>query len=245
MNRIFIRPLVFIIIFYLGRLDLMAQPGIVSFAEFGTNNVSDGLYIRASGLGFYESGKYNFAGGAQFDIISPNENFLTGFSLSASRNFSIKNFNLEIEGFFKWTFYSGLLRVSDWGFLAGRDREHFSAKLGTHFTTFSLTEEAMWYYDPASETKIHENWNILFLINYRVKKRDNIWNLGFSLTNIDYFINSQTTNPAININGSYSIRPNLDLYAETWLKSSGAFNSNANYFGFFFRTGIIWNIGSE
>lgn len=245
MNRNFIRLLVFFILFCPGALSLMAQPGIVSFAEFGTNNVSDGLYIRASGLGYYESGKYNFVAGAQFDVISINENFLTGLDLSASRDFRIRNFNLETEVFFKWTFYSGLLRVSDWGLLAGRDREHFSARIGTHFTTFSLTEEAMWYYDPAAETKIHENWNILFLINYRVKKRDNIWNLGFSLTNVDYFINAQTTNPAININGSYRIKPKLDLYAETWLKSSGAFNSNSNYFGFFFRTGITWNIGSE
>ena len=236
--------LVCILIWFVGEINLQAQSQLYSYADFGTNSVSDGLYIRAAGLGNFTFGKYSLTSGIQLDLKSKNENFLTGINFAAARDFTLWNFDFKVRCFYKWTFFSGLLRISDFGIMEGIDRSHLTFAIGTHFKTFSLTEEALWYYDQASETKIHENWNFLYLINYRIKKKENDWNIGICLTNIDYFIISQTTNPSFNINGSYRINPNLNLFAETWLKSSGAFNANVNYFGFFLRTGIVWNIGS-
>jgi hypothetical protein len=71
---------------------------------------------------------------------------------------------------------------------------------------------------------------------------DNIWNIGFSFTNIDYFIINQETNPVINLQGKYDVSKSLTLFLESWYKSSGAFNLSVNSFGFFFRTGVLWKI---
>jgi hypothetical protein len=40
----------------------------------------------------------------------------------------------------------------------------------------------------------------------------------------------------------YKPKSNLTLYLDTWYKQSGVFNINANYFGYFFRGGVKWDI---
>ncbi|MCD6597395.1 MAG: hypothetical protein J7L04_06895, partial [Bacteroidales bacterium] len=120
--------------------------------------------------------------------------------------------------------------------------KHFIIRIGTNFKTYALNKKAISNYEIDTDTKIKENWNLMYSFSYYLKSFDNLWNVGISITNFDYFIINQETNPVFNLNAWYKPGTPLKLFIETWYKSSGAFNLSVNYFGFFVRTGIIWNI---
>jgi hypothetical protein len=80
----------------------------------------------------------------------------------------------------------------------------------------------------------------MYSFGYYLKKDDDLWNAGLSLTNIDHFYISQETNTILCLQGFYKPGSQVSLFAESWYKTSGAPNLAINYFGFFFRTGITW-----
>lgn len=69
------------------------------------------------------------------------------------------------------------------------------------------------------------------------------WNLGLTITNIDYYTINQSTNPIFNLQMKYDLKPNLSVRIDSWYKQAGIFNIYANYFGYFFRGGVKWEIG--
>ena len=220
----------------------MAQPRINAYTDVGKNNASDGLFIKTASLASYQFGKYNVETGFQLDLKSHNKNIFSGYRIAASREFMIKDFPIGLQGFSIWTPFSDILRENNWGILLNFRRNHFATKIGTNFRTFAYTQNAIELYEFETNTKIHENWNLMYLFSYHLKPIENHWNIGLSVTNIDHFIINQETNPVFNFHALYQISSPLKLFAESWYKSAGAFNLNVNYFGFFFRTGIIWDI---
>lgn len=219
---------------------LKAQIDLSTYFDLGTTSVSDGIFVRNAGFIGYEIKKINITGGYQFDLKSAGTNFFSGTSLNVSYDFSIKKFPLRVRGLFLYNPFSGLVHETNWGFLAGIMPKHFVVELGTNFRTYKVTQKAVDDYDIDPDEKIHENWNLMYLLQYTVKPADHPWNTGLAVTNFDHFLISQETNPAVYLLGSYDIKAPLRLYAEVWYKSAGSFNLASNYFGYFFRTGLIW-----
>jgi hypothetical protein len=222
--------------------DLFAQPQLTGYVDLGTTNVSDDLYMKMAGSGSYRFGKNRVEAGFQLDLITYNSNVFSGLNLNAAREFRIKNFPFELRGFYILTPFSGLSRETNWGFLLDFQPEHFEIKAGTSFRTIASRKKAVDEYNADQNHKIRENWNIIYSFSYFLKRSDSEWNIGLSITNIDHYIINQETNPNFNLNGYYQINAPLKVFAEAWYKSAGAFNLSVNYFGFFFRTGIIWDI---
>lgn len=237
------RSFTFILMLVVSAITATAQTGLNAFMDIGSNSVSGGLNASAAGIARYSPGKYNFSTGIRADLRSNNENFITGFHIKGSRAFIIKDIKIGAGGFFNWSFYSGLLRIADLGATADMQAGHIAAKAGINFKTYSLTDGAIWYYDPESVYSLNEKWNMIYSLTYRLKRMENKWNAGITLTNIDWFLISQVINPSLNLNGSFRLSNTLSLFGELWFKNAGAFNSNVNYFGFFIRTGIIWEPG--
>ena len=220
---------------------MQAQLTLSAYIDAGDNNVSEGLYIKSSALGEYQINKFRIEGGAQFDLKNAGSNFLSGGRLIVAREFSIKKFQFETQGLFMYDPFSPLVHESNWGVLINIPREHFNYKLGTEFKTYHITNKAENDYNITSNKKLNENRNLIYLVKYVLKPPDHKWNAGASITNTDHFLINQETNPMVNIEGRYAISSPLTLYVESWYKSAGSLNISANYFGFFFRTGIIWN----
>lgn len=242
MRLIFLKYLIIILSGIMVSVQLQAQVQFSTLIDAGENNVSDGLFIKTTILGAYQLDKIKVKGGGQFDLKSASSNFFTGVTLILSREFSIKEFQFEIQGLFIGNFFSDLAHEYDWGFLAYHERKHFTFMLGTEFRTYHITQNASEEYDIESNRNLHENWNIMYLAGYNVKPIDCKWNIGLTITNIDHFIINQEINPMYYLNGKYSITPPLTLYVETWYKNSGTNNISANYFGFLIRTGLIWKL---
>lgn len=223
-------------------ITLIAQIDLSTHFDVGENNVSDGVYVKNSSFAAYHYQKFRFLGGVRLDIESMADKVFTGTTLQIDREFSIKEFPFEIEGLIIYNPFSDWVYEFNWGLLAKVQRKHFDFKLGTSFRTYSLTSKAQSNSDLDSNNKIHENWNLMYLAQYNLKPDDFKWNVGISITNIDYFLINQEVNPMFNLNGYYKINKPLTLYAETWYKAAGLSNISVNYFGFFIRTGLIWKV---
>lgn len=245
MRLIFLKYLIILLSGIIVSAQLQAQVQFSTHIDAGENNVSDGLFIKTTILGAYQLDKIKVKGGGQFDLKSASSNFFTGVTLIVSREFSIKEFQFEIQGLFMSNFFSDLAHEYDWGFLAYHERKHFTFKLGTEFRTYHITQKASEEYDIESDKNLHENWNIMYLAGYNVKPMDCKWNIGIAITNIDHFLINQDTNPMLFLQGKYRVTAPLTLYFEPWYQSAGSLNLSANYFGFFIRTGLIWKLDSK
>ena len=234
------KSIIVLLLMLLLSAKMQAQLKLSAYFDAGDNNVSEGLYIKSSALGSYQINKFRVEGGAQFDLKDAGSNFLTGGSIIVAREFSINKFLFETQGLFMYDPFSPLVHESNWGVLANIPRKHFNYKLGTEFKTYHITNKAENDYDITSNKKLNEKWNLIYLIKYSLKPSEHKWNAGASITNIDHFLINQETNPMVNIEGRYDISSPLTLYVESWYKSAGSLNISANYFSFFFRTGIIW-----
>jgi len=222
--------------------DKISVLRVPAYIELGQNNITDGIYLKTAMMPAYEYGHFGVQAGVRFDIISNNQNVLSGFSLIGSGNFLIGNIPLDVQGLYILSRYLDVLHETNWGLLLKTRTKHFKISLGTSFRTLALNNEEAQNLNDTINTRIHENWNMIYSFSYYIKPLDNDWNINFSVTNIDYFNLSQETNPIFKIGAQYAINPTLSLFIDTGYESSGITNMNTDFFGFYFKTGIIWNI---
>lgn len=221
---------------------LNAQPSLVVYTDTGENNASEGLFLKTAGQAKYQLDKYKFEAGFQLSPISNYEPIFSGFNGNISRQIFLNKFNFGIQLFYIYSPFSENLRETNAGALVKVKRYHFNFKLGTNFRTFAYNKSAAKKYDLNKNNKIHENWNLIYSIGYFFKPDTNFWNIGLTVTNLDHFTISQETNPIFYLRGQYKKNLPVEIFMETWYKSAGAFNLSVNYFGFFVRTGIVWEI---
>ncbi len=223
-------------------INVLAQPGLNLYADFGSNNVSRGLFIKSAALGYYKFGKNTVETGFQADLKNYNNQVFPGYIIDASRDLRIKNAYMAINGFYTSTITSEIIRESNLGCLLKIKFSHFEMALGTNLRTFSFRQSGITNYAiEKNSSKIHEASNLMYSFSYNLKPAENRWNAGMTITNFDYFTIYQETNPMINLHGSFKINSPLSLYAQTWYKIAGASNLEVNYFGFYIKTGMIWN----
>jgi len=239
------RTVFYLIIFSAGLVLPVISKAQVSLSlhlDAGSDNVSDGLFLQTAAFGEFRHEKNTISGGFQIDLKGPGSTVFSGSLLKASREFSIGEFPFKVHGLFVYNRFSELLYEYNWGILAGIDRRHFEFNLGTNFRTYGITQRAGERYDIDSHKKIHENWNLMYRATWNLKPTGNEWNAGLTLTNTDHFIIEQETNPVLNLKGTWKVSSPVTLFLESWYKSSGAFNLRVNHFGYFFRTGVLWEI---
>ncbi len=64
------KHLILILLGLIVSTNLSAQAQFSMHLDTGENNVSDGLFVKASGFGAYRFGKTKVVGGCQFDSFS-------------------------------------------------------------------------------------------------------------------------------------------------------------------------------
>ncbi len=223
-------------------MNLAAQPGLTLYGDAGKNTISDALFIRSALVGHYRSGKNQLEAGFQTNLYNGNKIVLSGYRINGSHEFKVKNTLLELKGFWLWTASSELLQETNFGFYISMKQKHFEMQLGTNFRTYSFRRKAMEGYPIAEgDSKIYEKFNLMYSFSYNLKPRDSRWNTGLTVTNTDYFLINQETNPYVNLHGSYKVSSPVCLFAEAWYKNAGSFNMSTNYFGFVIRGGVKWN----
>lgn len=236
--------LILILILIASVKGVNAQIALQSYFDVGENNVSEGVFVKNLLRGSYVFQKYSVETGMQFDLHSNNPNAISGFDIIGTRELSIKDFPFDVKGFFILNRFSDVLYETNWGFrIETRRFRHFLFELGTAFRTNTVTKAAREEYDILqSDSKIRENFNLIYSFEAYLKPRVNDWNVGLSVTNIDYYLVNQSTNPLFNLQATWRLKSRMTLYLETWYKQAGIFNISADYFGYFFRGGLKWEI---
>jgi hypothetical protein len=224
-------------------INSAAQPGLTIYTDIGSNNVSHGLFIKSSAIGQYKFGKNILEAGFQTNLKNYNKPGFSGYTINASRNFAIKRISLGIQGFYVSIISSEIIRESNLGGFVNMKLNHFEMTLGANFRTFAFRPGGISEYEiEKKSTKLHEVGNLMYSFTYNLKPGDNRWNAGLSVTNTDHYTINQETNPMFNLHGSYKLKSPIRVFAEAWYKIAGASNLEVNYFGFYMRTGLIWNI---
>jgi len=222
---------------------LFSQPELHLYTDVGTTNVSQGYFLKSATVGKYSFGKNQIETGFLFNLKNNNENTLSGLRALISRDLKVRQRPFKLQGFLLQKTYSDILRETNWGALAKFNTDHFDVLIGTNFRTYAYRDEAInVYHIKGKFAKIHEPYNLMYEVSYNLKPPAYYWNLGISVTNIDKFKITQETNPLFNLHGQYKISQPIYLVTQIWYEPAGIFNIYANYFGFFVRTGIIWNL---
>lgn len=230
----------FLISFY----GLNAQLSLQSDVALGKNNVSEGIYVKNTYRVGYGISTFHLETGVRFDLISNNPNTLTGFDLSGSREFTLKEIPFQLKAYFMLNRFSDLQYETNWGiWFETLKFEHWLVALGTNFKTYTINASGREEFDiDKADKSLHENFNLTYCISAYLKPHKHIWNIGLSCTNVDYYLINQSTNPIFNIQARYQLNPKLNLFLEAWSKQAGMLNIQANFFGGFIRGGVRWEI---
>ena len=219
-----------------------AQFNIEAYNDLGRNNVSEGVFIKSAVSTSYRKGNTCLGYANLFDLKSHNPHFFSGAKVRLTRAFQIKTRSLEAKAFYMYNLLSRLIHEANWGVTINTESQHFSYLLGANFRTSHLTKVATENYELDVGTKLREKWNLMYRIAYSLKPNNNKWNTGVALTNVDHFLINQDTNPMLALHARYRLNFPLTLYTEAWYKTAGVFNISADSFGFFFRTGLQWEL---
>jgi hypothetical protein len=211
---------------------------------FDKSNVSERIVFKFASISAYKLEHYKVQAGLQLEIPDQNTFYFPNWFINASDDFMIKKVPFEAGVFFRHNPFSDILREMNCGFYLGYKKKHFSLMLGNNFRIYSFNKKAKEKYDlpDGPDSRISELRNLMYVITYSIKPSDHKWNLAFSITDYDNFEIQQETNPMFMCKSYYNINPRFRIYSELWYKCAGMLNIQVNYFGFFFRTGILWQI---
>jgi hypothetical protein len=223
--------------------SLKAQLRLDGYLDFGTSQVSEGLYSHIATIGCFEKTKWGIQAGFQLGLVQPQDVIFNSWHVNPYGKIKIGNTLLDIGGEYLWTAISQDLRETNWIVTARTTLNHWQLCFGTSFRAYRLSHKAAndaYLFDP--ENKITEKWNMVYNATYVLKSYENRWNLSSSITNYDHFIIQQENNPMFKIRFDYKISIPLSLYSELWYKPAGLMVIRVTYFGMFTRLGLSWKI---
>ncbi len=206
--------------------------------DLGQTNVSQGLYISTALVGAYSFDKYTLKAGAQFQLIHPSSRVFSAAEFVAGRCFCVGKQTLEAEAFYLYRNFSSLMFISNWGLAVVMRKRHWRFDLGQDFKSYRVREKA--WSNEAEGRVLRENFNLVYRISYFLNSSEKPWNISLSLTNRDYFLINQETNPMLSLRAESFVSSTMKLYLENWYKTAGSLNMSAHRFGYFVRTGLIW-----
>lgn len=221
-----------------------AQLSLSSFVESGVTPSESSHYLKNIYRTSYTYHDYLIDGGFQLDLHSNNPRFVSAFDLGLSKQVTLLQQPLNIKGYGIISRFSELQYESNYGISANSTlREHLLVELGFDFKTYHINKSARESYNISREdSKLRENFILCYNFSAYLKPISHDWNVSLACTNTDYYVINRATNPVFNLQGKYTVKSSLSLYLEAWYKQAGIFNIQANYYGYFFRGGITWDI---
>jgi len=219
-------------------LPLKGQFRQCLYFEAGSTVLSPGPFFSLNNLTGYQLGKNTFTGGIRFTAEDSYREFLSGWSLSAARDFQIKSFAFSAELFFLQNPYTSLTQENNIGIWALWKQKHFEIALGNSTRIWSQSRQEN---DPTGTDRyIIEYRNLLYRFSFKLNGPDKAWNIILSLTDSDDFLIQQETNPMFNGRFTASVGKRGTFLFDLWYLGAGMLNLQADYFGFYTKTGMKW-----
>jgi hypothetical protein len=211
------------------------------FAAGHSSNL--GGYTSWSFLSSYRYDRVMADGGLALLPSKNREPLWQGIYLQGGYALRMKKRPLPIQAKYLWNKVSTEIHEMNLAITADYSLDHWYFLLGNNYRWYGFKKSYRESNGFSREDAIiKEPWNLLYTISFRVFPPGHNWNIAGSITNTDFFIMAQETNPMFNLKGTFSPKPGVDLFLESWYKSAGLFNIQVDYYGFFFRFGFLWNI---
>ena len=225
-------------------LDARCQLSIAGYLEGGKNAVYSNSYFNCSVLPSYEIRNIKLESGFSWMFADQKEKYFEGYFIRTSGNFNLFNRNnFGLAGFYLWKPFSDELREVNLGFTVTWLPGHFKFVLGNNHRTYKYSDKSRYMNEFSRESsRITEPWNLVYEVQYALNKDEKPWNVAAGLTNFDYFLINQETNPMFRLRANYSILSHMDILMDIWYKNAGMFNMKVNHFGYSFRLGLQWEI---
>ena len=221
-------------------IQIKAQYSAGVSVEGGTNYASDGFYSDVTGEFSANIYDWQVATAAGISFSNASENIFNVLKLDVSRDFRINKIPLTGHVFYQWRPFSEILHEHNAGFIFHYLKNKFGYQLGLNTRFFKLPNKyaASNNYDHVS---IWEPINLMYKITYHQPLAEK-WDLRASVTNFDAFLIQQETNPMLITNVTYKISPTSIMYIDMGYLQAGLMNIRVNYFGYFIRGGIKWEL---
>lgn len=236
----------FLIAFVLFALytQALSQIRIIAFNDIGRNNLSKDIYFNPALENSFIYKNHSLNTAYQFCINKYLPNTSTYF-VDYSYQFAVSKHNFIAKIFFMYHAFSKLAFEHNIGLSATYFRKHFRCELGTHLRSLGVSKKYMQTHRLEKRNHIYEKFNMVYLISASLNPYDKNWNIEATITNMDYFLLNQETNPMVNLKTHYQWNKQWDVFWELWYNSAGSFNLSINPFDCFFRTGISCEIAYQ
>ncbi|HBS88900.1 MAG: hypothetical protein A2W91_00835 [Bacteroidetes bacterium GWF2_38_335] len=228
------------ILLLLSAENARSQSHIRTFFDAGSNNVSDGLFLKSTVAGQYQYRRIFIFAASRFNLVSKTESAFSGAELHVSKKFPTRYCNYNIDGFLFHNKHIKKMFENKAGLLAGIDLVHWTINFGISKGVSGFTQKAADEYGITSGRTMTEKLNFIYQFKYKVFKNEE--KLTISLTNRDVFLVEKEPNPLISVGGYYKLTEYIKCTGELFYKTNGTLNLAANYFGFYFRAGVKWEL---
>jgi hypothetical protein len=211
--------------------------------ETGNNVVDRNSYGASLLLVRYQINKYQLEAGSSEKFSNQKDNLTNGYFLYAGRNFQIKNISFRLSAKYIMNPTTSIIRDQNIGIYTGFSLHHFDILLGNNYRIYGLSRKYRKENDFGfSNASVKEPVNLIYDFTYRLMDMDHKWNLRGSVTNLDYFIVHQETNPMLKLNFTISFNDRLNLFSDLYYIRAGFMNIRVIYYGYLIRAGIQWKI---
>lgn len=207
----------------------------------GESHVSQGKYVNTSVFAHYKWRSVEFESALQMNVYNHHSSTPSAFKLYTQKDSMFHSFPLKLSAGYLLIPAENTLRESNINLLATRVLRSFSATLGFNFKTYTYTKEATDNY-AINEPRYHENWGLIYDFSYYYSPATQHWKIGIHFTNFDDFIVNQDMNPYFRLSSEYRISSTLKILLEGNYIKSGIFNGSSNYYGYYIKTGIKWDV---
>lgn len=216
------------------------------YMDAGSSTVSNGLFARPALTTSYGFNSFYGSTGFQWTFSSAERNALSGWFINGGSKFTVREIPFSAHLFYLVNPYTKSIRESNFGGAINHELSRFDIHFGYHIRRYRLNESAIEQGERLSgpALSIWEYRNFIYRGTLHLKKRNAPWNLLVSVTNYDYFLLQQETNPMVSLAGYFRISDAVKIQSSLWYQGSGMSNIHSNHFGFYFRTGIVWQVGS-
>ncbi|MBN2614745.1 MAG: hypothetical protein JXR71_03555 [Bacteroidales bacterium] len=234
--------LLYLLIVFLFPPGSIGQIAFSDYYTFGSNAVSEGLYFQDNILARYAYGKFSLGAGVQLTAGYSDQQLLSGLLLEGTTTLFADRFPVVVSLLFLRRPYSRLLSENNFSLTVQHRWKHLELILGNNIRIWRLSRNEMRQLgmSGATDLGITEYRNLVYRLTWYLKPIGSVWNLSLSLTDFDDFLIQRGTNPMLAFGFEKVLQPDLELFSQLWYQGAGMFNLQADYFGFYFKTGIRW-----